>query len=1755
MSKDERLTFSEFFLIEFCNKIIEIAETKLSENHFLTIKSVISYLKTEDNFEEGIELLAREHSTSELSIFLFDIMDRITDYPPTLVFDSIYEMADDFVNTLNIMLEEEETIDTLNEINDKLAKEVEKIPEEIPEETFREEISTEELQDENIDFNEFLRKEFFENLKEKLTEKSDENNVEHLLKFTEIVLQDSDHISDESTPQELQNLIFDLQGLIPVKSSDEINIIEHRKNIIQGLPEIINLLFQIDKNYSEIVDSTITENQIVIPEQIRADTDESVIEEKPTTIDDLLTEYFQSEIDEYLKIFKNGFDNLKNDQKNITSIEFLEKKFHSFKEICMIHGYDVIESFCARMLQLLSDLRINKYDLSDDFFKINHEIIEQFHESDKYKGKDINSEEGQKINTLLDGLEKTIDKTKVVSEKDIDEKQISFDDKESMLLIFKDLINDMQPFLDKELLEKNNLKSAKNHFYKILHASELYGYNSITDFCNEYAKRLDILGTLENSQYQEYAEELSSILQKVVEKISTEFDENDWKVEISKFDDKIKPVYSINDTSTLLKILVELEEEMVVGFNEKLKKIVNENDVETKFNLKQHFQKFQRNAELIGANNLRNFTEFYVHLFDSTDEFDYSDEVLEEITHSYKLTLQRIKENGDHANIDEIVSVLNEVITEYSDREAKEELTTEDEPGEEELEQIFKDEAKTYIWKINDALTLLEDGPSNKDAFKEIEKNAHSLKSSARLMGFDDIANICSKIENIVEIYYSNEESPDADDLKSLKNTVSGLKYFIDGENITISDFEAELLIIENKLKDKSKEKPKPELADTKFEPKSDEKALFVADEDEEMLDIFKEESSAFIDVIEKAVAALKKGDAKSEEIHQFEYASHSLKSAAKMLGFREIGQISDGIEQIAESINKNEIIYTEHLHKILSLSIATIKSISEGNKFSSSEITDLLNQLNVQKLVERQSEDADLSELKSDVKDEEELDPMVDLFLKEAWELLEKINHDLVNLEKKHDIELIKVLSRNIHTLKGSAQMMQFEKISQISHAIEDFFEKQLESDETVSERDLSHIFHAIDSIQEMLKSIKNGEGEKGGNFKQVLESLGVKVAEDLETAVKTDQSDISVEKDRPEKSTSYLDESKQLIKISTDRLDNLINMAAELVINKTQLINYLDSLKKLGIDLDKDRHLLKNADYSLDEIILKRKNFDGRADESVEIVGQSGDQFSNLALVSKDFKHTLDTIDFISSQFNTLTQSFENKINRISNLIKMLHDDILQVRMLPVENLFDRFPRIVRDLSHEQNKKIDLVIEGEKTEMDRAMIESLTDPLMHLVRNAIDHGIELPEERKQNEKVEVGTILLKAHQDKNQIIIEVKDDGRGIDVEVVKNKILEKKLVAKDKLENMSSSDILDFIFSPGFSTKEKTSSVSGRGIGLDVVTDQVKKLKGDIRVNSNLGKGTVFSIRVPLTLIISQALLFKMADQILAIPLISIEESIQFNIKSVTLKGSEKYISIRDESLPVIDLNDLLNYSEPKKEGEVQALIIQETGIRCALIIDEVIGREEIVIKSLGAHLQNLEYISGGTILGDGTIALIIDTSAIIRKVEKDFKEIERDMSSIPGAKKKIETKKETEVKPEKEPDKEKSTGETKKISDRKPAALIVDDSISVRRFVASVLEKNNYTTVLASDGVSALECLEKSDFDIVVTDLEMPKMHGFELIEKIREQEKYKDLPIVILTGRAGKKHRDMGDDLGANAFIVKPFKETDLLKILRKFIVN
>lgn len=578
--------------------------------------------------------------------------------------------------------------------------------------------------------------------------------------------------------------------------------------------------------------------------------------------------------------------------------------------------------------------------------------------------------------------------------------------------------------------------------------------------------------------------------------------------------------------------------------------------------------------------------------------------------------------------------------------------------------------------------------------------------------------------------------------------------------------------------------------------------------------------------------------------------------------------------------------------------------------------------------------------------------------FLTETAELLEKMDDDLVALEKMpHEMDLLNGIFRSIHTVKGASSFLGFDLLVKITHKTEDVLNRLRKDELTVTPEIMDVILEAVDHIKLLVNDIRNGEVVER-ELDEIINKLIPYISDtfresavlhmetkpacespgsEIETTVKKNEvADGAspcqetpciepvaspappVPKPAPSKAAPPRGEDlsdNTTVRIDVKRLDDLMNQVGEIV-------------------LERNRVLQMNIDY-----------------QSRENIANFGEEFSKLAK----------RIDFVTSE---------------------LQMQVLKIRMIPVEKVFKKFPRIVRNLSRDLGKEVDLEIIGEETELDRSVVDEIGDPLIHLIRNALDHGVENPEDRVAAGKARTGKVVLSATHEGNHIIISIKDDGKGIDPEKLARKALDKGLVTEDQLAGMSGKEILDLVFLPGFSTKEKATDVSGRGVGMDVVKTNIRKLNGIIEIRSEVGKGSEFILKLPLTLAIIQSLLVDVENEVYSIPLAAVLETLKVETSSFHKVGGQEVLKLRDSVLPLLRLQKLFGVQQCESSVEQRyVVIIGVAEKRMGLIVSRLLGQQEVAIKSLGKYLANAPGIAGSTIMGDGRVALIVDPAGII------------------------------------------------------------------------------------------------------------------------------------------------------------------------------
>ncbi|MFC1853636.1 response regulator, partial [candidate division CSSED10-310 bacterium] len=568
--------------------------------------------------------------------------------------------------------------------------------------------------------------------------------------------------------------------------------------------------------------------------------------------------------------------------------------------------------------------------------------------------------------------------------------------------------------------------------------------------------------------------------------------------------------------------------------------------------------------------------------------------------------------------------------------------------------------------------------------------------------------------------------------------------------------------------------------------------------------------------------------------------------------------------------------------------------------------------------------------------------------------------------------------------------------------------------------------------------------------------------------------------------------------IRIQISRLDNLIKLISEIVLDRSKMDYRIKDAGNIFLTVKTLQDNFKSLSVDGDEDMVRSDGFE-------DINSMLNDLYDQSGKLSSNFKE-----DFYKSQ----------------SFVDQIKDEILNLRMIPISTLFTTYPRAVRRLANEFGKRITLEIEGENTELDKKMIEDLNDPLVHLIRNAIDHGIEEPDNRTALGKSEEGRIKLSARQGRGTIIIEIEDDGRGINVDKIKESAIRKGLVSPEEVNEYSRERLLEFLFMPGFSTSRIITDISGRGVGLDVVKKNVEdKLKGTVLIQSRPNEGSKFVINLPITLATTQALLVKVGERTYAIPYSYVEETAAHSPKEIIKVVDRTAINIRDQILPLVILGKVLDIPDFKEiVDEVMTTIILHSGQeRMVFVVDEIIDEQEIVVKPLGKFMQKVSNVSGVTILGDGEIVIILHVPDLIHTARVMAE-------SVPSHLRKMKRKVE------------------------KQRILVVDDSLNTREVEKNILEAHDYEVEVAIDGEEAFEIAQKQEFDLVVTDVEMPRVNGFELTKMLRDDDRYKNTPIIIVTSRDKDEDRRRGIEIGADAYIVKSaFDESNLIDTIETLI--
>ncbi|MGD8847517.1 MAG: response regulator [Desulfobacteraceae bacterium] len=791
----------------------------------------------------------------------------------------------------------------------------------------------------------------------------------------------------------------------------------------------------------------------------------------------------------------------------------------------------------------------------------------------------------------------------------------------------------------------------------------------------------------------------------------------------------------------------------------------------------------------------------------------------------------------------------------------------------------------------------------------------------------------------------------------------------------------------------------------------------------------------------------------------------------------------------------------------------------------------------------------------------------LLDDFLQEAEDHFQDLAKALGALEKQitspaqitpQSKELIRLIRRSVHTVKGAAAVIQLDAIAAWGHEVEDVLDWLYEEADTITPENVEVLIDAtymleryvtapqkIDQKQlkllrfafnQMIDDERDDSSEIGltpssGVAESPDDSDIIPPSEDLRPLI-DDSTATASDRDKPPPELGHV----KTLRVEMTKIESMVNLASELTTALSAFDQDMEGLGNLIGEIDRARSRLKRTARDL-EIGYEVKAIQqlGAAAALVAEGGEASafsdfdllelDRYSELNLIIRSLSETAVDVSTISRQLSNIHGGFDAYLNRLRMLLSELNEKTMRMRMTPMSTMISRLRRTVRETAAKLNKKVRLAIQGDHIELDKRVWEKLADPFMHLLRNAIDHGIEAPDVRKAAGKPEIATVRIAAAYQGNQVVIRVTDDGAGLDFDVIGKAFA----VTRPETDAPDRQTLANLIFQPGFSTCQSISEVSGRGVGLDVVKDNILGLNGTVCVErSEKDIGTTFRISLPLTMAVMKALLFEVCGRRYAMGLYDIKEMLRLDPDKIT-GNQNKTVDIGGRRLPYYHLAQYLaEVVHDPSPGSVDrrplALLVETESWQGAVAIDRMFGQRQIVIKSLGTHLRYVKGVDGATVMGDGQVVPILNIGELLKSGPAEQPHAVR--------------------------------SEQVKHAQQQPLEiLVVDDSVSVRTVVARLMQRQGWKVRTAKDGVEAIERVHTRKPDLIILDVEMPRMNGYELMSSLRAQDAFKETPVIMLTSRATAKHRKKAKALGVNGFMTKPYRDEEFIALVRRLSQN
>lgn len=923
------------------------------------------------------------------------------------------------------------------------------------------------------------------------------------------------------------------------------------------------------------------------------------------------------------------------------------------------------------------------------------------------------------------------------------------------------------------------------------------------------------------------------------------------------------------------------------------------------------------------------------------------------------------------------------------------------------------------------------------------------------------------------------------------------------------------------------------------------------ADCDHELLDIFLEESEENLEIADTALHAWRQTTDTADAVAELQRAMHTLKGGARMADLVHVGDLAHAVETLVASIADRA---TE-----------TVEGALDGVQEAHDRLVSMLEAVRLRQPIEAQHdlitrliglaessaqpEDNTTADLASET-DRNSRDPvalsedpygetdpeLLEVFLEEAGDILEHSEETLRAWKgDPENVGLMAELQRELHTMKGGARMADVTEIGDLAHAVESVMVKVAEGLVTASPPLFAVLEQAQDSLNDMIQQVIRREPIAETRilmerFEALLEGRELPAQ-----AVASTQSDSrpTTHKSAEVATTTIGDaesqerrtkarDNQELVRVKAKLLDNLVNYAGEVSIYRSRLEQQVGAFRFNLVEMEQTvarlREQLRKLEIETEAQILFR--YETESEEMEEQFDPlEMDRYSHMQQLSRSLVESVSDLSSIQTLLENITGESETLLLQQSRVNTELQEGLMRTRMVPFLGLAARMRRIVRQTCQAIGKKAELELSGAEGEMDRTVVDRIIAPIEHMLRNAISHGIETPEQRQKKGKPETGTIRITLERESSDVVLRIADDGAGINLAAIRNKAIERGMMKADS--GLTDTEVLQFILETGFSTAEKVTQVAGRGVGMDVVNSEVKQLGGVLHIDSREGEGTTFTIRLPFTLALNQALLIEVGEDTYAVPLSSIEGIVRMPRSDIKKYYDDETARFgyggRDYEVchlgTVLGTGQLHLDSGPKRIP----LLLTRVGEHCvAFQVENLMGSREIVVKSVGPQISTVRGVSGATILGDGRVVMILDLPAMLRGSASNPMASVEEIFNRPVRAKGL-------------------------------TVMVVDDSITVRKVTTRLLERNDMNVIAAKDGVDAVSKLQENIPDVMLLDIEMPRMDGFELATHVRNEPRLRHVPIIMITSRTGDKHRQRAMQIGVNRYLGKPFQEIELLE--------